>query len=149
MKRSATEELEKTEKKRPRTKEISDFFVATKEKKGIVLAVVGGRDFKDYELLSKEIDHIAEKNNLLRIVSGGAKGADSLAKRYADENQIPITELIPEWRKHGMSAGKRRNTDIVAEADYVLAFWDSRSRGTHDSIKKSRTLKKRLQIVKY
>lgn len=43
------------------------------------LAVVGSRNFKDYELLKKELDNF----HIDLIISGGASGADKLAEVYA------------------------------------------------------------------
>lgn len=68
------------------------------------------------------------------IVSGGARGADSLAERYAQENDIQLTVFPAEWDKYGKSAGYRRNHQIIDYADVVLAFWDGQSKGTKHAI---------------
>ncbi len=64
------------------------------------------------------------------IVSGGAKGIDACAKKYAAEHAIPYTEFLPEYEKYGKGAPLRRNLQIIAYSDMVLAFWDGRSKGT-------------------
>lgn len=64
------------------------------------------------------------------IVSGGAKGADTYAKEYAIKNNIPIIEFLPDYRKYGRKAPLMRNLQIVDNCDYLLAFWNGRSRGT-------------------
>lgn len=68
------------------------------------------------------------------IISGGAKGADSLAKRYAIEHSIPIREHLPNWELHGKSAGYIRNKQIVDDCDFLVAFWNKKSKGTANSI---------------
>ena len=103
----------------------------------ISLAIVGGRDFTDYALLKKTVDKIREEYEITRIVSGGARGADSLAERYAQENDIPILVLKPDWSK-GRGAGLARNKDIVEQSDFVLAFWDGESKGTKNTISRTK-----------
>ena len=93
------------------------------------LAVVGSRDFDDYEFLKKILNH----HPCTQIISGGARGADTLARRYATEHGIPIKEFIPDWNMHGKSAGYLRNEQIVDACDELVAF-DGKSRGTQHSI---------------
>lgn len=111
------------------------------------LAVVGSRTFKDYELLEEAIIEI-EKKHISTIISGGAKGADSLAARFANEWNIPLIECLPEWKKYGKSAGLKRNFDIVSQCDYLIAFWDGKSKGTKHSIELAVELKKPHHVIR-
>jgi hypothetical protein len=115
------------------------------------LAIVGGRDFNDYDLLEKILYLHFGKCRISEslIISGGAKGADSLAEIFALRNIVPITKFIPDWKNEGKSAGFNRNTKIVNECDMVLAFWDGMSRGTADTINKARIARKPTFIVYY
>jgi hypothetical protein len=103
------------------------------------LGVVGSRTFNDYELCKKTLDKIVKKllnkHEQIIIVSGGANGADSLAKKYAKEHKIKIIEFLPNWDKHGKAAGFIRNKDIIEKSDILVAFWDGKSAGTLSSIK--------------
>lgn len=114
------------------------------------LAIIGSRNFKDYELLCAEIAKLPKPST---IVSGGANGADSLGKRYADEFGIPTTIFPAIWHPQGedgpmdKGAGMKRNTDIINTADAILAFWDGDSTGTIDSINKGLMAKKHVKIV--
>ena len=65
-----------------------------------------------------------------QIVSGGARGIDLCAKRYAEEHHIPYLEILPDYARYGKKAPLIRNLDIIAAADLVLAFWDGHSHGT-------------------
>jgi ribA/ribD-fused uncharacterized protein len=114
------------------------------------LAIIGSRTFKDYNLLCEEMAKLPKP---AVIVSGGAKGADSLGKQYADEHGIP-TEIFPAiWRPEGeggpldKGAGMKRNTDIIKASNAVLAFWDGDSTGTMDSINKAIMFKKHVKVV--
>lgn len=110
------------------------------------VAVVGGRDFQDYALLKKTLDGIV---NIDKIVSGGAKGADSLARRYAEENDIIMIEFLPDWDKYGKAAGPIRNKEIIERSNYVVAFWNGKSRGTYSSIRLATKHQRKLMIVTY
>lgn len=111
----------------------------------MIVAVIGSRDFSDYELLKDSLIDI----NITQIVSGGAKGADSLAERYANENDIPTLILKSDWKKYGRGAGIVRNKQIVEAAEMVIAFWDSKSRGTENSIETARKLNKEVRVIEF
>lgn len=68
------------------------------------------------------------------VVSGGAKGVDSVAANRARERRIEVEEILPLWEKYGKSAGFRRNKEIVARANEVVAFWNGDSKGTEHTI---------------
>ena len=64
------------------------------------------------------------------IISGGARGIDACARAYAEKKGIICTEILPDYRRFGRGAPLRRNKEIVALCDEVIAFWDGRSSGT-------------------
>ncbi|NLZ45751.1 MAG: DUF2493 domain-containing protein [Clostridiales bacterium] len=68
--------------------------------------------------------------NTTEIIIGGAKGVDTCAREYALTNNIKLTEFLPEYEKFGKYAPLKRNITILKNTDYVLAFWDGKSRGT-------------------
>lgn len=68
------------------------------------------------------------------IVSGGAKGIDSAAREYAQNNGLRLTEFLPEYNRYGRAAPLKRNIQIIEYADFVLAFWDGESSGTKNVI---------------
>jgi hypothetical protein len=109
------------------------------------VAVIGSRSFNDYEKLKDTLSKI----NLSLIVSGGANGADKLGEQYANENNIPTKIFLPDWEKHGRVAGFLRNTDIINEAELVVAFWDQTSTGTKDSIEKAEKQGKKVIIITF
>lgn len=69
-------------------------------------------------------------DNVTEIVSGGAKGVDTCARAYAQTNGIKLTEFLPDYKRYGRGAPLKRNLEIIAYADVILAFWDGTSRGT-------------------
>ena len=85
----------------------------------------------------------------IEIVSGGARGADGLAKAFAYDNGLAYKEFTANWEKHGPHAGMLRNSEIVKRADSVLAFWDGKSNGTADTINKAVAAKKPVTIISF
>lgn len=110
------------------------------------VAVVGSRSFDDYEHLKQVMGGIYAHYKDIQIISGGARGTDTLAERYASEFSIDAVIYLPDYKKYGKSAAFLRNTDIVKNSDIVVAFWDGKSAGTRDSIEKAKRLGKILKI---
>jgi len=109
------------------------------------VAVIGSRTFDNYEEVKRTLSAI----DITILVSGGAKGADTLGEQYAKENNIPTKIFLPDWEKHGKAAGFIRNTDIINEAELVVAFWDQNSSGTKDSIEKADKAGKKILIITF
>lgn len=80
------------------------------------------------------------------IVSGGAKGVDTCARAYALKHGIRMTEFLPDYKKYGRGAPLKRNLQIIAYSDLVLAFWDGKSRGTRHVIENCRRMGKPVQV---
>lgn len=126
------------------------------------IAIIGSRDFKDYKLLEKIL---SVETDISCIISGGAKGADTLGVKYAMEHSIPYKVFLADWKdlsfpdaviketikgvKYDAKAGIRRNKQIIENCDKVIAFWDGTSPGTFDSLQKAKKLNKEIKIVKY
>lgn len=113
----------------------------------INLAIVGSRGLNDYNKFVVEIQKIELPKGEIRIVSGGAKGIDTLAERYADEKNYKKLIIKPEWDRYGKGAGIIRNREIINNADMVITFWDGKSRGTNHTIKRAKKLDKKIVIV--
>ena len=113
--------------------------------------VAGTRSFKDYALLKEKLDlylsHYPSES--LEIVSGKAKGADSLGEQYATENEISIAEFPADWDSYGKRAGYLRNEQMAEYADCLVAFWNGKSVGTRHMIDLARKHGLKVRIVKY
>lgn len=117
------------------------------------IGVVGGRDFSDWELLEKTLNKAVDTINpsvSITIVSGKAKGADQMAEDYADKYLLKKKIFPPDKAKYGIPACFFiRNSQIVDYSDCLIAFWDGKSTGTLDSIKKAKKKDIPVLIVKY
>lgn len=96
--------------------------------------IAGGRDFNDYEQLETACDFILSKTHKkITIVSGAARGADTLGEQYAMNRGYQIDSHPADWSL-GKRAGFVRNEEMAKEADALIAFWDGTSRGTASMI---------------
>lgn len=111
--------------------------------------IAGGRDFDNYELLCKICDYMLSEQSDIEIVSGLARGADSLGLRYAKERGYPVKEFAAQWDKFGKSAGYRRNAEMADYADALIAFWDEKSKGTNHMINLASEKNIKVKVVNY
>lgn len=111
------------------------------------LAVIGSRSFDNFDLLINEIQSLS--NEITEIISGGAKGADLLAEKWASQNKVILTIIRPNWSTYGRGAGIKRNEEIIKNCDFCIAFWDGKSKGTLSSIKFCEKYSKPHKIVLY
>ena len=105
------------------------------------LAIVGSRSCP-YVNISEYLPFVPST-----IVSGGAKGADSYAKQYALQNNIPLMEFLPDYQRFGRKAPILRNIDIVENCDFLIAFWDGISRGTKFTIDYARKKGVKVKVI--
>jgi len=112
------------------------------------LAISGSKNFEDYQKFCSIMESfINSYGPIKKIVSGGAKGVDSLARKFCKERGIPLKEFLPRWKKYGKAAGPIRNSQIISEADAFLAIWNGTSTGTLDAILKAHQKKLPIRVI--
>jgi hypothetical protein len=130
-------------------------LMTNKESTRVIVA--GGRDFNDQELMDKVLDHYLEErltaDTHITIVSGRARGADLLGERWARDrgNYFNVSSNVfkPDWDLHGKSAGYKRNVTMADNAEYLIAFWDGKSKGTKHMIDLGRKLGLHVVVINY
>lgn len=114
------------------------------------LAISGSRNFSDLDFMAKCVDDVirilGEQCPITEVWSGGAKGADTLAKAVAQQLGLPFHEIKADWSKYGRAAGPRRNADLVAECDILVAFPIGDSKGTRGCIQLARRAGKKVFV---
>jgi hypothetical protein len=75
---------------------------------------------------------------ITEIVSGMAKGADTIGEKYAYQNSIPVKKFKPKWGKYGKQAGPIRNGEMATYADACIVIWDGESRGSANMIEQAK-----------
>lgn len=103
--------------------------------------ICGGRNYHDLETMFMFLD--ALPHNLIPdpiscIITGMARGADSLALTYAYRRNIPVAKFPAFWKRDGMDAGPIRNQQMIDEGspDYVVAF--PGGSGTADMVRRAK-----------
>lgn len=78
------------------------------------IAVTGGLDFNDHELIWSKLDQVREKHPDMVLLHGGSpKGAEFIASRWADQRKVPQVAFKPAWTRHGKAAPFRRNDALL------------------------------------
>lgn len=115
------------------------------------VVVAGSRNYFDYNQAKTYIDLCLSelsKNNEIIIISGGCRGADKLGEIYANENGLKIERYVARWDLYGKSAGPKRNSLMAEKCDYVICFWDGKSKGTKSMIDIAKKLGKPIRVIK-
>lgn len=155
------------------------------------IIIAGSRNFSDFEKLHEfvikklfELNSKYKEHNLLlidrkekkfkinqesiEIISGTAKGADSLGIRFAKVYNLKLIEFPAEWKnfdvipckiatnskgQYNMLAGHNRNEKMAKYAisddckGVLFLFWDGKSKGSKNM--KSNANKYGLEIYEY
>lgn len=86
------------------------------------VVIAGGRDYNlsatDYEILNR----LDKEYLFTHVICGGASGADSQGKRWANSKYITVEMFPAEWRRLGRKAGPMRNRLMAEAADAVILF---------------------------
>ena len=111
------------------------------------LLIIGSRSIK---ILDKRIDaRLCEllEEGVELIISGGARGVDTLAEKFARAHGVPMRVVLPDYGKHpGKVAPLVRDREMVDMADHVLAIWDGSSTGTVYTVKYAREQGKSAEV---
>lgn len=128
------------------------------------VAIVGDRECTNYEIVKEAVKQA--NFEITEVVSGGARGVDKLAERWAKENCIPLKVFKANWddlkqpgavvkarknpwtkrmEKYNANAGFYRNKQIVDYVDAVIAIQpNGPTSGTNNTIKLTKEAKKPL-----
>lgn len=100
--------------------------------------VCGGRDYTDLDRVYAVLDKLHDEAGVDVVVHGDASGADSLAKRWAEETGVSQRGYPADWEAQGSFAGPARNQRMLDEEqpDLVIAF--PGNKGTRDMIRRAR-----------
>lgn len=126
-----------------------EYRLPCKNKEPIRLIVAGGREFSRYGSVLHNIKRLNLKYEITEIISGGARGADKLGERAAKALGISIQQFLPDWDGLGNRAGMVRNREMGEYGDFLLVFWDGKSKGTKGMIDIANQLRLPMVLVRY
>lgn len=136
--------------------------------KPIKLGVFGTRTYTNRKRVYFELDEFRKIHKVSEIVSGcavddeKATGVDAIARDYALEKGIHYKGFAADWKdlsepcrikvgpygEYNALAGFKRNTKIADYSDEGLAFWDHKSPGTADTLRKFEDRRKKVKTVR-
>lgn len=104
--------------------------------------ICGSRHCTDGELILSALRDLHAREGVEVVIEGEAPGADTLARRAAEQLGIPVLPFPADWDRYGRAAGPLRNARMLEEGkpDLVLAFSEdlNSSRGTADTVARAR-----------
>lgn len=123
----------------------------------IRIIIAGGRDFCNYDYLSRSVLDVisslgtrnkhsgigkfeAGTQHKVEFISGTAAGADRLGERFALSLNAQVHRFPADWNTYRKSAGYIRNEQMakfaISDDSYgvLIAFWNGESKGTKHMI---------------
>lgn len=95
------------------------------------VGIVGSRNFNDPGQVRRFVQSLPKDTE---VVSGGARGVDSVAAHEAVLQGLGVRIFYPDYEFYGASAPLKRNYEIVKYSDEIVAFWDGKSTGTMHTV---------------
>ena len=86
--------------------------------------VCGGRDYSDAKSLNMVLDAAHSANPIVMLIHGAARGADTLAEKWAEANGVTSNAYPADWKRDGKAAGPMRNQRMLDQCKphMVIAF---------------------------
>lgn len=130
------------------------------------VVIAGSRTIVDSLFISRELDNVLRDDFFhdeeIVIISGTARGVDTVGEDYASLRGLGVERYPAEWdnldakpcyvkinsygKRYNAMAGKNRNKLMADNCDAAIIFWDGRSSGTKHMIDTIRDSKKKLYL---
>ena len=130
-------------------------IVTEKENKNTNIMIVGSRSFSDYSVVKEKVDDYIKNNNIVEpitVISGGARGVDTLAEKYAGEKKYKFKCFPANWGQFGSAAGPIRNKKMVRYikkyGGVCLVFWDGKSTGSKGDIELCKSFRVKCEVFR-
>lgn len=110
------------------------------------IIISGSRDITDEEFVINEFWKLPFEAT--EIVSGCAKGVDTIGESIAEAIGVPVKRFPADWNTYQKAAGPIRNQQMAEYADAALVVHNG-SRGSQNMIKQMKKLGKPVYEVVY
>jgi hypothetical protein len=85
--------------------------------------------------MNRKLDHLTQNFDKVVVISGTARGADTLGERWAHEHGYGVKQFPADWNTYGRQAENLRNLQMLDYAQSqehcaVAVFCYSQSRGS-------------------
>lgn len=100
--------------------------------------ICGGRSYDNVKHFEEVMNALDKRHRFALVVHGGATGADTMARTWANSLGIDQSVYLPDWEKYGRAAGPIRNQQMLEgqPIDLVVAF--PGGRGTADMVRRAK-----------
>lgn len=68
------------------------------------------------------------------------QGRGFIGRKICKRKRFSLEIIAADWKKYGKRAGPIRNEQMALIGDYIICFWDGKSKGTRsmiDSVEKN------------
>lgn len=104
--------------------------------------VCGTRTFSDEKFIFEVLDEYHAASPITLIIEGEARGADTIARLWAESRDVEVAKFPAKWDVYGRAAGPIRNAVMLQQKpDLVMGFYDVEvvdSKGTKDMCSRAR-----------
>lgn len=100
--------------------------------------VCGGRTYANYDHVKAVLYTVHSIYTITQIIHGAARGADTLAGRWARENKIPVRQHPADWNKYGKRAGFIRNQFMLDKEKPHMVVGFPGGTGTADMMRRAK-----------
>jgi hypothetical protein len=97
--------------------------------------IAGSRTLTDIAHVQRAISDSGFE--ITEVVSGKARGADTLGEMMARRLRLPVKEFPADWSK-GPSAGPIRNRQMSDYAEALILVWDGESKGSANMLQEAK-----------
>ena len=126
------------------------------------LGITGSRSITEFDFIpyfrmqNKDfrafcLRHGLGRRKITEVITGGARGIDTLAFQAAEALGIRNLQFLPDRAKFRgkmiLKAFQARNEQIVDCCDVILAVWDGRSRGTRNTLAYAQKVNKPVFLI--
>ena len=103
--------------------------------------IAGSRHIADRRVVERALKASGWCEQITVVLSGRARGVDTIGEEWADWKRIPIVPYPARWRDRdghfNIHAGFDRNEQMAKDADALIAVRDGESNGTRDMIERA------------
>jgi hypothetical protein len=123
--------------------DLPDFTIRTPGELRVL--VCGGRKFThleiEHELLDLLLAQCQRRDLMMVVIQGGAPGADTIGRQWAELHGVAAINVPADWKKHGKAAGPRRNQHMIDNHHPDLCVAMPGKTGTADMVKRCEAAK--------
>lgn len=106
--------------------------------------IAGSRNITDPRVVEEAVREAGFP--ITEVVSGCARGVDTLGEKFAEQYCIPVKKFPAQWSRYGKGAGPIRNKEMAIYSEALIAIPSPESKGTVNMIATARKLHLKVYV---